>query len=128
MSFTTIEEAFKILLLDKDFLTNIEIAMKHIMKDGKIDSSDIPDLLFIITTIYNNMKNFKLTENELPQLLKLLCKYIIEKYNLIEIAPCKMLELEKIMDSTIKLIMIKPVVLIEGTIGICGSLIKCICK
>jgi hypothetical protein len=128
MSFTTIEEAFKILLLDKDFLTNIEIAMKHIMKDGKIDSSDIPDLLFIITTIYNNMKNFKLTENELPQLLKLLCKYIIEKYNLIEIAPCKMLELEKIMDSTIKLIMIKPVVLIGGTIGICGSLIKCICK
>ena len=123
---STVEEVFKVLSVDKDFLTNIEIGMIKIMNDGKMDSSDIPELILIITTTYNNMKTFKLTENEFPALLKLLCKHIIEKYKLIELTPSKVNEIDKLIDSTIRLVMVKPS--IEEVAGMCSSLVKCICK
>jgi hypothetical protein len=62
MSLNTVEELFKILSVDKDFLTNVEAGMNKITKDGKIDSSDIPELIHIITITCNNIKTFKLYE------------------------------------------------------------------
>ena len=119
------EEVFKILSMDKDFLTNIESGINKITNDGKIDSSDIPELIHIITMTCNNIKTCKLTENEYPALLKLLCKHIIDKYKIIDSSKAE--EIDKLIDSTIKLVMLKPAVSIEEVTGILQKLVTCSC-
>ena len=87
-----------------DFITNnknimfqIQNNVNSIMKDGKIDIDDIPEIIFIISYAISSL-NTNLTDEDLSILIKNLFNLIIKddttKYN-------------KIIDSTIKLVLLK---------------------
>ena len=50
----------KILVDDPKFIKTVEGNIKYIMKDGKVDAYDIPEIMTIVTECYNNLGKLKL--------------------------------------------------------------------
>jgi hypothetical protein len=106
MSSTDIKYVFDILTSNSEFVKKIEGAVYEITKDGKIDSSDIPEFIFIITESYNTYTTIKITKNDLPIFIKMVVNEIIKKKNLI--SEDKKQEFDKLVDSALKLVMMQP--------------------
>ena len=97
------------IMLDDETSKRIKTSIDNIMRDGKIDNYDIPEILFIITDIINNSSvvNTKLTAENLASLIKELYKFIEKQYNLIPDETQKA-GFERLIDSCIKLILFQP--------------------
>ena len=63
----------KIISLTPDALNDVEKALNDIIKDGKIDSKDIPQFIVIIQRIYN----FKLDSKKCMEMTSTILKYIV---------------------------------------------------
>jgi hypothetical protein len=106
MLMPSVEEVFKILSTDEKFIARVKTSLDNIMKDGKIDQYDTPELVFLITDAYNEMSNLHLAYGDLPVLIKMLYTFIIEKFNLIP--EDKKADFERLVDVAIKLVMLQP--------------------
>jgi len=102
----SVEEVFKILSADEKFIARVKTSLNNIMKDGKIDQYDAPELVFLITDSYNEMSNLKLTYGDLPVLIKMLYTFIVEKFDLIPAD--KRADFDRLVDVAIKLVMLQP--------------------
>lgn len=94
------------LIDDEKFLNLIKENIDNITEDGKITVGDIPEILTIVTECYNNMSKFKLTYEELPDVLIELTNYIIEHFELIPDDEEE--EFKKMIDTAVKLVMLQP--------------------
>jgi hypothetical protein len=96
----------KILIKDTNFIKTVEGNIKFIMKDGKVDIHDIPEIISIVTESYNNIGTIKLTYEQLPEILSEVIDFIFTKYDVI---PNDQEEkFKKMIDMVIKLVMLKP--------------------
>jgi hypothetical protein len=116
-----IKDVFELLSSNSDFVKKIEVAVHEITKDGKIDSSDIPEFIFIITESYNTYTTIKITQNDLPIFIKMVVNEIIKRKNLISLD--KKQEFDKLVDSALKLVMMQPRV--QETIESCFKCLPC---
>jgi len=117
----SVEEVFKVLSADEKFVARVKSSVDNVMKDGKIDQYDAPELVFLITDAYNEMSNMHLTYEELPILIKMLYNFIVEKFNLIP--EDKKADFERLVDMAIKLVMLQPKV--EKQVTKCMSWFAC---
>ena len=67
----------KIISLTPDALNDVEKALNDIIKDGKIDSKDIPQFIVIIQRIYQIIYNFKLDSKKCMEMTAIILKYIV---------------------------------------------------
>lgn len=104
----SVQDVFNILSTDPKFITRLETSINNIMKDGKVDQYDVPEIVFIITDAYNQMSSLRLSSEDLPKLFKMIYSFIIDKLNLIP--EDKKPEFERLIDSALKLVMMQPVV------------------
>jgi len=104
----TVQDVFKLLSADPKFISRLETSINNIMKDGKVDQYDVPEIVFIITDSYNQLSRFRLTSEDLPKLFKMIYSFIVDKLNLIP--EDKKPEFERLVDSALKLVMMQPVV------------------
>ena len=97
------------IMLDDETSKCIKTSIDNIMRDGKIDKYDIPEILFLITDIMNNSSviNTKLTPENLGSLIKELYKFIEKQYNLLPDDSQKA-GFDRLIDSCIKLILFQP--------------------
>ena len=97
------------IMLDDETSKCIKTSIDNIMKDGKIDQYDIPEILFLITDIINNstVVNAKLTPENLASLIKELYKFIEKQYNLVP-DESQQAGFDRLIDSCIKLILFQP--------------------
>ena len=97
------------IMLDDEISICIKTSIDNIMRDGKIDQYDIPEILFLITDIMNNSSvvNTKLTAENLASLIKELYKFIEKQYNLVPDESQKA-GFDRLIDSCIKLILFQP--------------------
>ena len=97
------------IMLDDEISRCIKTSIDNIMRDGKIDQYDIPEIIFLITEIMNNSNviNKKLTADNLASLIKELYKFIEKQYNLVPDESQKA-GFERLIDSCIKLILFQP--------------------
>ncbi len=96
----------KILVEDDKFLKTVEGNIKFIMKDGKVDAYDIPEIMSIVTECYNNLGRIKVSYEVLPDILREIVDFIFEKY---QIVPDEQEEkFKNMIDTVIKLIMLQP--------------------
>ena len=109
------------IMLDDETSKCIKTSIDNIMRDGKIDKYDIPEILFLITDIMNNSSviNTKLTPENLGSLIKELYKFIEKQYNLLPDESQKA-GFDRLIDSCIKLILFQPK--IKSTITNCFKL------
>lgn len=110
------------LIEDKEVLDNIENSLKEIMEDGKVTSSDIPDLFNIVIECTDNLGKFNLTYNQLPEFLEELVNYILDHFNLIPDDEEE--DIKKMINTAIKLVMLKPKVK-KGLLKLWSKLTSC---
>lgn len=103
-----ISEIAQVLIKDKDFNEMLERQIKEIMKDGKVNAYDIPEIIMIITECYNNVGRVKLTYEQLPDILNDIVTYIFNKFNLMPDEEEE--QFRKMINMAIRLVMLKPVV------------------
>ena len=115
------ENINKILLLlldDPEFVNKIETSIKNILADNKVDYTDIPEFVFLIMDAYNSIGKVKLTEEEIPEFVKCVFNYIVDKYKLLTQDNRK--KYETMILSSVKLALMVPK-LLKGSCfaGIC---------
>ena len=94
------------ILHDEHLTKTITNGIQSIMKDGKIDSTDIPDIMLIIMECTNNLEKFNLTYNQLVEVLEEVVLYVLEEQNVIP--DDKKEDIYKMIRSTIKLVLLQP--------------------
>ncbi len=71
------------LLLEQDFAKKLEVSIQNIMKDGKIDQYDLPEIIYIIGELITKTPKLNLTPENLSEVIKNLVNLICKKYKLI---------------------------------------------
>lgn len=61
MASPNLDNVFKLLTENENFLTHVKISIEHVIKDGKISSHDIPEIVLLATSLYNELQNMKVT-------------------------------------------------------------------
>jgi len=106
-----------IILNDATFVKNVSKSLEIIMKDGKVDINDAPEMVLLIAMTYNSLNNFHVSKEELPTLLSALSNAIIDKY---QIVPKELrLQFDTILQSSISLVLLDPKVS-KGCMSCCG--------
>ena len=91
---------------------DIENSLKEIIKDNKIDANDVPQIMLLLTSVYNSVKKFKLssiTTKNCGDVLKFLVEIAV-KENLIVVkndVAILLSCLSNIIDSSIQLMQMK---------------------
>ena len=115
------------IMLDDETSTRIKTSVDNIMRDGKIDQYDIPEILFVITDIMNNSSvvNTNLTADNLASLIKELYKFIEKQYNLVPDESQKD-GFDRLIDLCIKLVLFQPKV--KSELKNCLNKLNTCCK
>ena len=71
------------LLLEQDFSKKLEASIENIMKDGKIDQYDIPEIIYLIGELITRTPSLNLSPENLSEVVKKLLNLICKKYKLI---------------------------------------------
>ena len=71
------------LIDDKEFMNIVEKKIKEIMKDSKITTQDIPNIILIVIHATNNLKSFNLTYNELSEVLQDIIVFLLEHFKVL---------------------------------------------
>ncbi len=109
------EGSFEKLINDVEFNKKIDMHIREIMKDGKVDYLDIPEICFLVVDTINEVSDIELNENNMRGLIKLVLCYIVNKYQLVK--PHNKALVEKLIDSSVKLVLIQP--RLKSCIGSC---------
>ena len=52
---------------DPKFLSRVDESVKKMLQDGKLDSSDVPELVFLIMDTYNTVGNVRVSKELLEE-------------------------------------------------------------
>ena len=113
------------LMLDDDFNKPFQKSLENIMKDGKIDQYDIPEIIFIVTSLINNTPSITLTAENLSELVKKLFEFIVKEYKLTP-DETQMASFSRLIESSIKLVMLQPK--IKDAVNKCCNRFNIFCK
>jgi hypothetical protein len=105
---TPLEALFKVITTDSGFLTRVKESVDKITKDGKVDQYDVPEIVFVISETVNSRPSFKISKELLPPLIKMLYNFIVDTHKLVPEE--KKAEIERMVDSSLRLLMLQPAV------------------
>lgn len=119
-----IKEIADIMLADKDFKNSILDTLKKITADGKIDQSDIPFVVGVILENYNKFEKFRVTNEQIGEVLGYLCSELLHREKLI---PEDQIDnIEKLISNSIYLVLSNPIVetVKQNCVSCFGNLFK----
>lgn len=90
------------------FLQKIDKTVKSIMKDGKIDQFDIPEIMLLITELIATNEKQKFTMEQLENSITTLYDYIMTHYKLFPEDPAQKESFERLFNMCVKLIIFQP--------------------
>ena len=102
----TNKDMVKLILDNPIFIDKIETSVKSIIKDNKVEQTDIPEFVFLIMEAYNSLPKAKLSKEEIPEFISCIYNYLVEKYNLIPNEEKN--KYETLVASSIKLVLMTP--------------------
>ena len=101
-------KVFNIIVDDKFFIQRVKQGIDSIMKDGKIDQYDIPEILLLITDLIVTSEQKKVTQEELENSINCLYQYIMNHYKLFPEDETQRESFKKLFEVSVKLIMVQP--------------------
>ena len=113
------------LMLNDEFNKPFQKSLENIMKDGKIDQYDIPEIIFIVTSLINNTPSITLTAENLSELVKKLFEFIAREYKLVP-DESQRESFNRLIESSIKLVMLQPK--IKDAVNKCCNRFNIFCK
>ncbi len=103
---TNIQDIFTVLSTDVKVISALEASLDTIMKDGVINQYDIPEFIFMISSLLNSTDKLKISSDNYGLLIKMLYNFIVNKYNLIP--EINRPDFERLTDMAIKLVLLQP--------------------
>lgn len=103
----TINEIVNKILENKEFLDEcIEKIQNDVLKDGKIDTTDVPTLISIVTLLLNNKPKIKIDNTTMKEVIKLIIiRLLVEvKYVKLEEDIPILPDQEKLIDLSLELL------------------------
>ena len=92
-------------LLDDDtFVKDCEKELKEIMKDGKFDFNDMPQIVTLVVLVYEKYDNLHVEEKDVADVFKLLIIELLKKMGWV--TEEKKEQIEKMVESCITLLML----------------------
>ena len=91
-----------------NFLHKIDTTVKNIMKDGKIDHFDIPEIMLLITDLITSTEDSKVTMEQLQNSIRSLYEYIMKHYNLFPEDEQQKESFKRLFEMSLKLIIFQP--------------------
>ena len=91
---------------DPKFLARIDESVKKMLEDGKLDSTDIPEIVYLIMDAYNTMGSVRVSKEDLGSFVKLIFQFLVDKYKLLP--SDKLPEYESMLMSSVKLVLLTP--------------------
>lgn len=91
---------------DPKFLARIDESVKKILADGKLDSTDIPEIVYLIMDAYNTIGSVRVSKEDLGSFVKLIFQFLVDKYKLLP--NDKLPEYESMLMSSVKLVLLTP--------------------
>ena len=91
-----------------NFLQQIDTTVKSIMKDGKIDQFDIPEIMLLITELITTSEKKKFTIEQLENSIDTLYEYIMTHYKLLPEDPAQKESFQRVFNMCVKLIIFQP--------------------
>ena len=116
------EDIFLTITNDKENINKIKKSVDSILKDGTINQYDIPDIVFLVTDLLNSLSTLRVTPEEIPVLIKKICAFVLNTYG--GIPEEKKPEFERLLDSSLRLVMLQPKV--KEAVTSCLGFLKCI--
>ncbi len=89
------------------FHLRIDKAVKSIMKDGKVDKNDIPEIVLLITELLGSTST-KLTSEEMANYINDMYNYIMTHYNLFPADDEQKASFKVLFDLCVKLALFEP--------------------
>ena len=94
------------ILHDEQVRKTISTHIESIIQDGKIDTTDIPEIMLVIMQCTNNLDKFHLSYDELVCVLEEVIIFILDETKLVPTD--KRESIDKIIKSSIKLVLLQP--------------------
>ncbi len=91
---------------DPKFLARVDESVKKMLADGKLDSTDIPEIVYLIMDAYNTLGSVRVSKEDLGSFVKLIFTFLVEKYKLLPLD--KLPEYESMLMSSVKLVLLTP--------------------
>jgi len=91
-----------------DFNLRIQKSVTAIMKDGKIDQNDIPEIMLLITDLLMAPTSPKMTVEELGVKINELYEYIMTQYKLFPDDEQQKEQFKRLFDMCVKLVLVQP--------------------
>jgi len=106
-----------------DFIKRIEDSVNRMMKDGKIDQYDIPEMVFLVTDLITTSSSSKekVTIAQLEASINSLYDYIMTHYKLFPDEGEQKESFKRLFDMCVKLALYQP-----NVIKSCKSMFPCI--
>lgn len=92
------------LLNDVNFVQDCEKELKEIMKDGKFDFNDMPQVVTLVVLVYEKYDNLHVKEKDVADVFKLLIVELLKKMGWV--TEEKKEQIEKMVESCITLLML----------------------
>ena len=92
------------LLNDVNFVEDCEKELKEIMKDGKFDFNDMPQVVTLVVLVYEKYDNLHVEEKDVADVFKLLIVELLKKMGWV--TEEKKEQIEKMVESCITLLML----------------------
>jgi len=89
----------------------IDTTLKTILKDGKVDSKDIPVIVMLILDLISTPGMAKMTEKELNDTIGEMYNYIMTHYNLFSDDPEQEAAFKSMFEVSVKLALFQPSIL-----------------
>lgn len=86
----------------------IDQSIQNILKDGKIDSSDIPEIVLLVSQLVS--EDLPSSTEELQQKINETYKYVMTRFNLYPSSPLDKEAFDKLFNSSIKLVLFQPII------------------
>ena len=96
-----IEDVVKTLLDDDKFVADCKTELTEIMKDGKFDFKDMPEVISLVVIVYDKYGELHVDEKDVVEVFRLLIVGLLKKLGWLEESN---LEIEKMLESCLTLL------------------------
>jgi len=90
------------------FHLRVDKSVKNIMKDGKIDNNDIPEIVLLITDLITAPGTGKMTIEQMGEMINEMYEYIMSHYKLFPEDGEQKENFKRLFDMCVKLVLIQP--------------------
>lgn len=99
-----IEKIVKELLDDNEFVESCKTEIKEIMKDGKFDFKDMPEVIALVVLVYEKYDKLHVEEKDLIEVFRLLIVELLKKLKFMEESND---EINKMLESCLTLLVLQ---------------------